>query len=393
MRFGIKSTLKTFLLIAGISLVLLSYVPDIINNERLYDSLRIINYVLFGSLFLLAFNFKDLVSSRIISFYAIILYIFLAETLIFLYLNLDKEFSDFIELTLPFASIVIGYSLSYTQRKYKLILITFCLLALIPGVLSVFEYVGSFTIMDQYSTEHKNALGALLANYATIIICLAHMEDAGKFRKMRYILYFVLFCACILVLRARAAFLALMCVMILVLWLNIKLNKYRYLIITGLFTGIILLFLSRGFIIPAFLHDFFFGGKDITDLNAISSGRIERNIAAIRLIADYPLFGELSTSEHLRTVHNYILLKVSQLGLLGSLPIMLLYFFIAWTIIKNVFMIKQIGLENSGYIIMIIPLIISLFEPSYPFGPGSVQVIAFLMFGYSLKNTYLNSKV
>jgi len=32
-------------------------------------------------------------------------------------------------------------------------------------------------------------------------------------------------------------------------------------------------------------------------------------------------------------------------------------------------------------------LIISLFEYSFPYGPGSVQVIVFFMFGYSLKQS------
>lgn len=393
MKSGIKSVTKTILLVAGISFVLLSYMPVIINNVRLYDSLRSINYYIFGSLFLLSINIKDIVSSRLISYYSVILYIFFAETLIFLLLDPDKDFSDFIELALPFSAIVIGHSLNYSIKAFRILLLLFCLLALIPGVFSVYQYVGSFTILDQYSTEHKNALGGILANFAAIMLCLPHLEETGKFRKLRNYIFFVLFCGCILVLRARAAFLALMFVLFLVFWLKLKSNKYRYLIFTGIFAGILLVFLFRGFIIPAFLSDFFFGGKDISDLNAISSGRFERNIAAIKLIADYPLFGQLSTSIYLKTVHNYVLLKASQFGLLGSLPILILYFFIFWTIIKNVLKIRQIGLENSGYLIIIIPFIISIFEPSYPFGPGSVQVIAFLMFGYSLKSTYLNSKV
>jgi hypothetical protein len=121
----------------------------------------------------------------------------------------------------------------------------------------------------------------------------------------------------------------------------------------------------------------------------VSAGRIDRNIAAIKFISDYPVFGQLTNSLYLDWVHNYVLLKLSQYGILGSFPLLCLYFYLIWTIIIKISRIREFRIEHSGYMAMIIPIIISLMEPSFPFGPGSVQVIVYFMLGYSLKNSTL----
>jgi len=170
------------------------------------------------------------------------------------------------------------------------------------------------------------------------------------------------------------------------MWLFLKSKKNTYLIIGATIITLVLLYMFGALTIPSFLHDFFLGTKDISDLDAVSSGRIDRNSAALRFISEYPMFGQLTTPYYFNWVHNYVLLKVSQYGLLGSFPLLFLYFYLIWTIIRKISKIREFGTEHFGYMVMIIPITISLFEPSFPYGPGSVQAIVYFMFGYSLKN-------
>lgn len=389
MQLSEKSVFKTYLVFASFIVVLIAYMPNIINNENVYEKFRIINYVLFGSLFFLTFSIKEVVYLRVIFVYAVVLYVFFLETLLFLGLGLKIDFNDVLQLSIPFIAILIGYNINISPKKYLNILILYCLAALMLSVYSVFYFIGSFTILDQYMVDSKNALGAILSTSAAIIMCAIFLKDISKYRKIRLIIYGTIICACLLVLRARAAFVALLFCFLVFMWLLIKNKRNRYLLFGIIILTVAVLYLYGALNIPSGLNSFFLGANDLSDLNQVSTGRIDRNIAALNFIYDYPMFGQLTTSYYLDVVHNYVLLKVSQYGLIGSFPLLCLYFYLVWTIITKILKIQEFKIEHFGYIVMIIPIIISLLEPSFPYGPGSVQVIVYFMLGYSLKNSAL----
>jgi len=387
MHLSEKSVFKTSLLCGSFIVALIGYMPDVINNEGLYKTFRIVNYVLFGSLFFLTFNIKKIGYLRVLFVYSVVLYIFLIETLLFLDLGFKIDFDDILQLSIPFIAILIGYNINISAKRYSNCLIIYCIAALMLSVYSVIYFIGSFTILDQYMVEHKNELGAILSNSGAILMSMIFLKDISKYKKIRLILYGAIICSCLLVLRARAAFTALLFCFLVVEWLFLKNKKNGFLIIGIIIITAAILYVYGALTIPSFLNDFFLGSNDLSDLDTISTGRIDRNIAALKFIFDYPMFGQLTTSFYLEWVHNYVLLKVSQYGLVGSFPLLCLYFYLIWTIISKISKIKEIRTEHFGYIVMIIPIIISLFEPSFPYGPGSVQVIAFFMFGYSMKNS------
>lgn len=386
MQAGYKSYLITFFVFISFLFVLFGYIPVVINNSGLYNFFRTVNYVLFSFLLILLVRFGQIFHSRVLFTYLIVLFIFLMETLIFISFDLITSAEDLLELSIPFAAILIGYNINFSVSSYHKLLRVYCISALALGLYSVVYYVGSFTILDQYLVEHKNSLGAILSSSAAILLCMIFVRDIGKFKKIRLISYCVLFFICILVLRARSAFVALFVFMLIIIWVTLK-THYKYLIAWILCVGIIIMFLLPELTLPMFLQNFFFGGKDVSDLNMISSGRIERNIAALEQIADYPLFGQLSSQASLEMVHNYFLLKASQYGIVGSLPLLFLYLFLFWTVIVKILKIAEVKTENFGYLVMIVPFTISLLEPSFPFGPGSVQVLIYFMFGYSLQHS------
>ncbi len=386
MQAGIKSYLITFFVFLSFLFVLFGYLPVVINNSGLYDFFRTVNYVLFSFLLILLAKFGQIFHSRVLFTYFMVLFIFLLETLIFISFDLITGAEDLLEISIPFAAILIGYNINFSVPWYHKLLRIYCISALVLGLYSVVYYIGSFTILDRYLVEHKNSLGAILSNSAAILLCMVFVKDIGKFRKIRLISYCVLFFVCILVLRARSAFVALFVFIVIITWVTLKM-RYKYVIAWILCVGVIIMFLLPELTFPTFLQNFFFGGKDITDLNMISSGRIERNIVALEQIADYPLFGQLSSQASLEMVHNYFLLKVSQYGIVGSFPLIFLYMFLFWTVIVRILNIREVKTENFGYLVMIVPFTISLLEPSFPYGPGSVQVLIYFMFGYSLQHS------
>ena len=387
MEYSRKYILRTWLLFASFIVALVAYMPDIIDNSSAYNTFRFANYMLFGSLFFLTFNMKHKVYQRIIFVYSFVIYIFLLESLLFSSLGFNIEFNDILEISIPFIAILTGYNINISTKRYLNFLIIYCIAATMLSVYTAYYYIGGFTILDQSLIDSKNALGAILSNSGAIIMCMIFLKDISKSRKIPFVIFFIIICACLLVLRARAAFVALLFCFLVFLWLFFRYKKNKYLILGVIIIILGLIYLFGSINMPAFLKDFFFGTSDLKDLNMVSTGRIDRNLAAIKFISDYPMLGQITNYEYLEWVHNYVLLKVSQYGLLGSFPLLCLYFYLIWTIIKKITRIREFSIDDFGYMTMIIPIIISIMEPSFPFGPGSVQVIVYFMFGYSLNKS------
>ncbi len=382
-----KSTLRTFIFYASFMLVLASYMPFVFKSPNLYASIKIVYFVLFGLLFLVTFNIKGIFNEKIILIFLLTIVFIVAEILVCLTLNLNIDFKDFFLLSIPFLALLIGYNIKISSDNYLTFFILYCSVVVILAVSSIIYYVGSFTILDQYKVDHKNSLGAILANSVGILFSMIATKSLNGQRKIILIIYSLIICSCIIVMRSRASFLGLLSCIMIIIWLNVKGKGYWLFFFSGIFF-IVFFLASYGFIgMPPFIEDFFVGAYDVNDLNNLSSGRWDRNVAAVKFISNFPLFGNLSASQHIPQIHNYVLIKAYQYGLLGSLPLLFLYFYLIGVVIKNVINIKKFGPEHYGFLILIIPLIISLFEYSFPYGPGSVQVIVFFMFGYSLKQS------
>lgn len=179
--------------------------------------------------------------------------------------------------------------------------------------------------------------------------------------------------------------LASIIVLLIVYYLTNKKGGKNFLITvlaTFVLIGLILVVLPSGakeFIYNSFTQN---QGDDIT------SGRMGRNIAAVGFIMDHPLFGNLNQGIHLSQIHNYPLITLYKYGLLFALPIIILYFMIIVRAVKSSFRNKEFSIFSIGYVAMFVPYIISMAEPTMPFGPGTAMLFNFFLFGVSLRNTY-----
>jgi len=131
---------------------------------------------------------------------------------------------------------------------------------------------------------------------------------------------------------------------------------------------------------------------DIYDIESISSGRYSVYKEAIEVIKEYPLWG--TSKNHILFYgmpHNYLLNKLLLYGFVGSVFFLIIYLIIAWTILKGT-IVSRPNVKNIGLFIFIIPLIISFFEYSYPFGPGTANIFAFLLLSQSDRMIYLSNR-
>lgn len=153
--------------------------------------------------------------------------------------------------------------------------------------------------------------------------------------------------------------------------------------------GFLVWSLSTSFISDVF--DYIYESFTLNQGNDLTSDRMNRNELALTIIMDSPFFGNLSIGSHYDWVHNYLLRQFSSYGFVAGFPLLALYLNLVLFVIKNVLKCK-FTLDAIGYIVFLIPIIISLEEPTFPYAPGTGTILSFILLGYSMriKDFYLD---
>ena len=124
----------------------------------------------------------------------------------------------------------------------------------------------------------------------------------------------------------------------------------------------------------------------------ITSSRMSRNRAGLTFISDHPLFGNLNVDAEMDWIHNYPLLKLFQYGFVFAFPIMLLYLYLLFYSLVKTTTCNNRNNFNIGYFALLVPFVVSMAEPTLPFGPGTATLFNFVLFGMATRNTY-NEKI
>lgn len=97
---------------------------------------------------------------------------------------------------------------------------------------------------------------------------------------------------------------------------------------------------------------------------------------ALKFVSLYPFFGEFSCGEaFFRTPHNYVLNKWVSFGIVGSLPFIVLYGYLIALALRMLFYKQRRAFEDTVLWLLLLGLIISMFEYTYPYGPGASQIM------------------
>ena len=360
----------------------ISYHPTIINMSRIagYENGTILSrYIIlvFGAVFILSFSITAIRQSKLLRTYIIWLAVIFTAALIiqafFRNRNMIHELRSFI---IVFGAIMIGYDMKMGDRRFRLIILVFCLTTLFSGVMQVLVNNGGFRIANQYLTDSKNSLGAMLATATFALYYLSRQYKSGLVRTIILVLAFAAFLVTVTI-RARMGVVA---VGLAGMYYYYLIKRSRNVLISIVLIGVVgffVILLMPGAVADYLLSSFTAGtqGEDFT------SGRIYTYAAAISYLMESPLLGDILRLNEIGWIHNFLLLTLYQYGLLFSWPIIVLYFYLLIRAIRQSWKLPAKSDECFGYVCLLLPFIISLAEPTFPFGPGTVNLFNFILLG------------
>ncbi len=341
--------------------------------------------LVFVGLFVMCLNVKSMFNHKLIRvcwflwFFIVIFYM-----LTYSIFGRRAMMSDVRSIMICLIAIMIGWQLDLDEKRFRIILLVFSVLILFVGVMQVFVNVGGFVILDQYQADNKNSLGVMLVSGAILLMFMG-LNNTGKgVVKVLFFAGVIFDLALLLTIRARAATLTAGIMVLYILYERYK-GKNFFLYLLGGIVALIIIFLILPGSVKDFVYSSFFQNYEGGD---VTGGRTKRNIAALEFLSYHFIWGNLNQGVDVGWIHNYPLNKTFEYGIVFVLPIMLLYLYLLTYTIINTIRSNNRNNYNVGYYVLLIPFIISMVEPTFPFGPGTATVFNFLLFGVALKHTY-----
>lgn len=360
----------------------ISYHPTIINMSRIagYENGTILSryiILLFGGVFVLSLSLTALRQSKLLRTYLIWLAVIVVAALFiqafFRNRDMTRELRTFV---IVFGSIMIGYDTELKRREFVAFVLVFCLTTLFSGIMQVLVNNGGFRISNQYLTDAKNSLGAMLATACFALIYLYRSFKTPLFR-ISTLVVALLTLVVMVTIRARMAFVAFVMAGMYYYYL---IKRNRNVLLTFILVGVIAFF--GILLMPSFVLDYlgasFTAGTQGEDF---TSGRLYTYAQAVSYLMESPLLGNILKLNQIGWVHNYLLLKLYDYGILFSWPIIVLYFIILIRAIRQSLKCPAEGRECFSYVCLLIPYMISMAEPTFPFGPGTVTIFNFFLLG------------
>lgn len=348
-------------------------------NEEIYSYLRLVNIGSVVVLFLLnsqsLYLYYSIIPILRIHLWCLVLTFFIFTILYFG--SFDINFNYVRDLVLALIILLIGLNLNLTEKQYKFFVNIYILLYTLAALSIVYKFASGFIIFNAYLPVPKNQLAPAYA-VALILSLFFGLKQSEKNRWIYFIFFPSLF-ASLFVLRGRAAIIATIITILIFIFRFLKDKKY--IILSFILFGLILFFVRD------FIYQSMFLNYDISNLNSVSSGRMDRIEKGIRFLSKNLFIGQLGNSNfNFGMTHNYILDNLISFGLIFSALILYIYFYYIIVIVKTFKRNSHLYFE-SGPLVMTILVIISFFEYTYPYSPGSATFFPFLLMGQYLKNT------
>ena len=376
---------RHILLLALSAVVAYSYHPKFFNElGEMTGGMNRIVLLLTIVLFLLILpTIRSTLKNPFIKTYLILLGIIALEVILFYGLGWNISFNEIRTLLIPLVLLIIGYIACDDVRIMRGICLIYTFIILYVCFEQILQNIGGFIVEDQYNTSAKNSLGPMLAVAGVISVSFIMRTTHWVERLLMCIIAFIILFE-LLTIRARLAMLAYGIVVILMLYKYIENIRKKLRFISRSLVIVLIIGITCSFYIDWFL-DFVYDSFTQNKEDDILSGRGAGYASAWRLLSEYPFFGNLVANQHIPWVHNYVLLKLSDMGIIGSLSWLILYGYIGYRVGKAYISFPNIlKIENIGYILIFIPFIVSLGEPTFPYGPGTANFVSFLLLGSAL---------
>lgn len=385
---------RYWVLLLLVFLITISSHPTIVDISRsagMESGTILSRYIIlvFGGLFLMCLNVKSMLKTKMIRacwFMWVCIVVYYLIT--FAAFGNKSMMSDVRSIAICLVAIMIGWQLDLDEKQLKIVLIAFSCLILFVGLMQVFTNVGGFVILDQYETDNKNSLGVMLVTGNFAFLVLGMNSNSKRIVRLLWFALAILSMAVLLTIRARAATLTGVMMFLYVLYERYKGKNFFVYLLLAVFVAVIV-YLVLPSSVKDFIYNSFFQNYEEGD---ITSGRGERNATALKFLSQNIWLGNIQREIEISQIHNYPLNRTFEFGLVFVFPILLLYLFVLGKVIVKTIKSDNHNNFNIGYYLLSIPFIISMAEPTFPFGPGTATVFNFIMFGLALRNSY-NEKI
>ena len=234
-------------------------------------------------------------------------------------------------------------------------------------------YFTDYDIMSNiYAFKAKNSMGQILLNCSIIIALFLKTDNI----LIKYLKYFSIANITVLLflLKSRATLVSFF-FLVFYMVVQSKSKKIRWMTF-----GVLLLFvvyvLRNPHAYDVVVNGILFAGRDVNDINELSSERMVTFSEAVDIISSNMWFGIGN-----KYLDSMPVAMVLQFGIVGA-SIVFSYIFKIYETIKSYN--RQINIHLATYLLFITMLLNSLFEAQPPFGPGVKCFMLWIMIGISM---------
>lgn len=372
-----KQKLAKILVASVLFLSSLMFLPWVYMTVAYYI-MRYVVMAVMAVAFVLTFSLTRIMSIRFVRLMSVTI-----VCMLLIFLLIPVRSSDITQLITALLLICIGSGLEWNERDWMNISYYYTILLIIVTICNSLYYAGGLYVPEHYMfDEGKNQLGAMVAIGAT-----ACFYFGLKVKEERTPMMVISFLAllCLVLIRSRADCFALIACMLLFTAkeadFNIQWNVKTVLTLVAL--ALIGYIIYNGFISDE-LHTFMHGGKSGSGLNDLTTRRWDRNQKGMDIIMHHHSMEELRNPMKIPFIHNYPLLRLARYSFF-SVPLLLFYIYFGVSALIEIFKTRKSQVKQVGWMVCCVPLLISFAEPNFPYGPGLVQMLAFLLLGFSLR--------
>lgn len=364
------------LFLATITLSLLSQLPSVLESgaDKAFKIVWILPFV-----FSLTTSPHLFISNKLQPFYlfvfTIALYCFSCQ----MATGYTYIASDITNITISLLVTIVSYTF-WRQYGNISVMQAICVIIIICGTLLALQVYTGFLrgadiMSNSYAYDAKNSVAQILLCCAFIILVFFSPKTKGLFFIGRAAAIIILI---VMVLtRSRATLLSAFYIVYYYAFRsgNKKL-KAGIIVITLLSIAILLLIPN---IYDVIVQGILFGGRDSSDVNSLSSGRVFLYAIALQKIPQHPWIG--SGEYYVDCMPLNIL---TEFGIFG-LTIILSFILVIFLFLRK--KQKTDKLCSATYAIFMSFLVNSLFEAQPPFGPGMKCFLLWMLFGFCLADT------
>ena len=373
-NFVRKSRIVTFLIVVACFLSNLSQLPYFVSSGKT----QVVCFPIWGVLFVvLLLKSHGRVSTSIVSM-GLPVVAFPVLLLIFSFFGGNDYFSSSMvySVVISVFMFVIGIFIApYVDVDlFHKIIISYSVSTFVVAVTVFIQYFGvGFSLNTSvYAYASKNSFAQIL--FTAIVLLYCYYKPNSRMQVLlKYVIVFFEFFM-VIILRSRATILSLAIVLMLIVISENMNRKLKYVILAACIFVTVLLVTNERFN-NMFFNDILFAGRDISDIDGISSGRISILREFPKLIENNWLMGKgalyfecfpLSAIIQFGIIAGTLLIAVSLLPLIKAIPK------------------RKNEIWNTLFLLAVGFVIDGLFEGLAPFGPGIKCYFLWLFFGIVL---------